>query len=62
MGSSPYDQAPQISLFSRDCSVQCRRQKVIEGAPVTITKQETFEAMERAGQARRIYQRKNCRV
>lgn len=37
-----------ISLFGRDCSVQRRHQKIIEEAPVTIAKPETFEAMEKA--------------
>ncbi|EGC41773.1 acetyl-CoA carboxylase [Histoplasma capsulatum var. duboisii H88] len=37
-----------ISLFGRDCSVQRRHQKIIEEAPVTIAKPETFQAMERA--------------
>ncbi|CAN6604237.1 acetyl-CoA carboxylase [Trichomonascus vanleenenianus] len=37
-----------ISLFGRDCSVQRRHQKIIEEAPVTIAKPETFTAMERA--------------
>ncbi|CCJ31347.1 unnamed protein product [Pneumocystis jirovecii] len=35
-----------ISLFGRDCSVQRRHQKIIEEAPVTIAKPETFSAME----------------
>ena len=37
-----------ISLFGRDCSVQRRHQKIIEEAPVTIAKPDTFEQMERA--------------
>lgn len=37
-----------ISLFGRDCSVQRRHQKIIEEAPVTIAKPETFTAMEKA--------------
>ena len=37
-----------ISLFGRDCSVQRRHQKIIEEAPVTIAKPETFTEMERA--------------
>lgn len=41
-----YGQA--ISLFGRDCSVQRRHQKIIEEAPVTIAKPETFEEMEKA--------------
>ncbi|KEZ42713.1 Acetyl-CoA carboxylase [Scedosporium apiospermum] len=37
-----------ISLFGRDCSVQRRHQKIIEEAPVTIAKAETFKGMEEA--------------
>jgi acetyl-CoA carboxylase/biotin carboxylase 1 len=37
-----------ISLSGRDCSVQRRHQKIIEEAPVTVAKPETFQAMERA--------------
>ena len=37
-----------ISLFGRDCSVQRRHQKIIEEAPVTIARPETFKAMEKS--------------
>lgn len=37
-----------ISLFGRDCSVQRRHQKIIEEAPVTIAKPDTFTQMEKA--------------
>ena len=37
-----------ISLFGRDCSVQRRHQKIIEEAPVTIARPETFEEMAQA--------------
>lgn len=37
-----------ISLFGRDCSVQRRHQKIIEEAPVTIARPDTFRAMEEA--------------
>ncbi|KAI4160750.1 MAG: hypothetical protein LQ342_005463 [Letrouitia transgressa] len=37
-----------ISLFGRDCSVQRRHQKIIEEAPVTVAKPQTFQAMEKA--------------
>lgn len=35
-----------VSLFGRDCSVQRRHQKIIEEAPVTIAKPDTFGHME----------------
>jgi len=41
-----YGQA--ISVFGRDCSVQRRHQKIIEEAPATIAKPDTFEEMEKA--------------
>ena len=37
-----------ISIFGRDCSVQRRHQKIIEEAPVTIARPQTFQAMEKA--------------
>ncbi len=37
-----------ISLFGRDCSVQRRHQKIIEEAPVTVARPETFAKMEKA--------------
>ena len=37
-----------VSLWERDCSVQRRNQKIIEEAPVTIAKPDTFEQMEKA--------------
>ncbi|CEP61144.1 acetyl-CoA carboxylase ACC1 LALA0_S02e07712g [Lachancea lanzarotensis] len=37
-----------ISLFGRDCSVQRRHQKIIEEAPVTIARPDTFTEMEKS--------------
>ena len=37
-----------ISLFSRDCSIQRRHQKIIEEAPVSVADKETVRQMEAA--------------
>ncbi|KAH6871924.1 hypothetical protein BKA70DRAFT_1054445, partial [Coprinopsis sp. MPI-PUGE-AT-0042] len=38
-----YQYGNAISLFGRDCSVQRRHQEIVEEAPVTIAKPDTFE-------------------
>lgn len=38
-----------ISLFSRDCSIQRRHQKIIEEAPATIAAPAVTELMEKVG-------------
>lgn len=38
-----------ISLFSRDCSIQRRHQKIIEEAPATIAAPTVTEVMEKVG-------------
>ncbi|XP_075245260.1 acetyl-CoA carboxylase-like isoform X3 [Convolutriloba macropyga] len=40
-----------ISLFSRDCSIQRRHQKIIEEAPAVVAEPEVFMEMERAAVA-----------
>ena len=37
-----------ISVFSRDCSIQRRHQKIIEEAPVSVADKETVRQMEAA--------------
>ncbi|KAG1739713.1 acetyl-CoA carboxylase [Suillus lakei] len=38
----------QLLANQHDCSIQCRHQKIIEEAPITIAKEDTFEPMEHA--------------
>ncbi|KAK9805253.1 hypothetical protein WJX72_008860 [[Myrmecia] bisecta] len=40
-----------VSLFSRDCSVQRRHQKIVEEGPVSKASQETLRAMEKCARA-----------
>lgn len=43
-----------ISLFSRDCSIQRRHQKIIEEAPATIAAPTVTEVMEKVGGSTRF--------